>query len=76
MFDESSRLCHDFEFVYYRTRIFLIKHTCVLLFVCSFRCVALKEYMAIDLDKYHCPRCETMCGPSLSKLFQIFDKYL
>lgn len=32
-----------------------------------FRCVALKEYMTIDLDKYHCPRCEAMCGPSLSK---------
>ncbi|XP_020290653.1 lysine-specific demethylase phf2-like isoform X2 [Pseudomyrmex gracilis] len=31
-------------------------------------CVALKEYMAIDLDKYHCPRCETMCGPSLMKI--------
>lgn len=33
----------------------------------SFRCVALKEYMTTDLDKYHCPRCEAMCGPSLSK---------
>ncbi|XP_012221555.1 histone lysine demethylase PHF8-like isoform X3 [Linepithema humile] len=30
-------------------------------------CVALKEYMTIDLDKYHCPRCEAMCGPSLMK---------
>lgn len=38
----------------------------ILLFY-SFRCVALKEYMTTDLDKYHCPRCEAMCGPSLSK---------
>ncbi|XP_012280694.1 lysine-specific demethylase 7A isoform X2 [Orussus abietinus] len=30
-------------------------------------CVAVKEYMSIDLDKYHCPRCETACGPSLMK---------
>ncbi|XP_072747307.1 histone lysine demethylase PHF8 isoform X1 [Anoplolepis gracilipes] len=30
-------------------------------------CVALKEYMTTDLDKYHCPRCEAMCGPSLMK---------
>ena len=27
----------------------------------------MKEYMSIDLDKYHCPRCEAMCGPSLMK---------
>ncbi|XP_017883997.1 histone lysine demethylase PHF8-like isoform X3 [Ceratina calcarata] len=31
-------------------------------------CVSIKEYMSIDLDKYHCPRCETMCGPSLMKV--------
>ncbi|KAG7207012.1 hypothetical protein KM043_000902 [Ampulex compressa] len=31
-------------------------------------CVAVKEYMSIDLDKYHCPRCEAMCGPSLMKV--------
>nr|XP_012136428.1 PREDICTED: histone lysine demethylase PHF8-like isoform X5 [Megachile rotundata] len=24
--------------------------------------------MSIDLDKYHCPRCEAMCGPSLMKV--------
>ncbi|XP_060818110.1 histone lysine demethylase PHF8-like isoform X3 [Bombus pascuorum] len=30
-------------------------------------CVSVKEYMSIDLDKYHCPRCEAMCGPSLMK---------
>ncbi|XP_071643317.1 histone lysine demethylase PHF8 isoform X1 [Temnothorax longispinosus] len=31
-------------------------------------CVNLKEYVTIDLDKYHCPRCETTCGPSLMKV--------
>ncbi|XP_003701615.1 histone lysine demethylase PHF8 isoform X2 [Megachile rotundata] len=31
-------------------------------------CVSVKEYMSIDLDKYHCPRCEAMCGPSLMKV--------
>ncbi|EGI57244.1 PREDICTED: lysine-specific demethylase phf2-like isoform X1 [Acromyrmex echinatior] len=31
-------------------------------------CVNLKEYVTIDLDKYHCPRCEPMCGPSLLKI--------
>ncbi|KAI4489085.1 hypothetical protein M0804_004583 [Polistes exclamans] len=30
-------------------------------------CVALKEYMSIDLDKYHCPKCEPMHGPSIMK---------
>ncbi|XP_066588907.1 histone lysine demethylase PHF8-like isoform X2 [Prorops nasuta] len=30
-------------------------------------CVAIKEYMSVDLDKYHCPRCEAMCGPSVTK---------
>ncbi|XP_035721387.1 histone lysine demethylase PHF8-like isoform X2 [Vespa mandarinia] len=30
-------------------------------------CVTLKEYMSIDLDKYHCPKCETICGPSIMK---------
>ncbi|XP_031834180.1 histone lysine demethylase PHF8 isoform X2 [Nomia melanderi] len=31
-------------------------------------CVSVKEYMSIDLDKYHCTRCEAMCGPSLMKV--------
>ncbi|XP_011162407.1 histone lysine demethylase PHF8 isoform X2 [Solenopsis invicta] len=31
-------------------------------------CVDLKEYVTSDLDKYHCPRCETTCGPSLMKI--------
>ncbi|XP_011348145.2 histone lysine demethylase PHF8 isoform X2 [Ooceraea biroi] len=31
-------------------------------------CVNLKEYMTVDLDKYHCPQCEAMCGPSLMKV--------
>ncbi|XP_011876214.1 PREDICTED: lysine-specific demethylase phf2-like isoform X3 [Vollenhovia emeryi] len=31
-------------------------------------CVDLKEYVTVDLDKYHCPRCETTCGPSLMKV--------
>ncbi|XP_015594348.1 lysine-specific demethylase phf2 isoform X2 [Cephus cinctus] len=31
-------------------------------------CVAVKDYMSMDLDKYHCPRCETTCGPSLLKI--------
>ncbi|TGZ54531.1 Lysine-specific demethylase 7 [Temnothorax longispinosus] len=39
----------------------------VMLLFCS-RCVNLKEYVTIDLDKYHCPRCETTCGPSLMKV--------
>ncbi|KAI4489620.1 hypothetical protein M0802_010930 [Mischocyttarus mexicanus] len=30
-------------------------------------CVSLKEYMSIDLDKYHCPKCEPMCGTSIMK---------
>lgn len=44
---------------------------CHILLFCSFRCVALKEYMTTDLDKYHCPRCEAMCGPSLSKAIEL-----
>jgi hypothetical protein len=36
--------------------------------VCSFSsCVGLREYLASDLDKYHCPRCEPVYGPSLRK---------
>ncbi|XP_011630466.1 histone lysine demethylase PHF8-like isoform X1 [Pogonomyrmex barbatus] len=31
-------------------------------------CVDLKEYIIIDVDKYHCPRCEPTCGPSLMKV--------
>ncbi|XP_043283043.1 histone lysine demethylase PHF8-like isoform X2 [Venturia canescens] len=31
-------------------------------------CVAVKEYMSTDLDKYHCPECETTCGPSIMKV--------
>ncbi|XP_011308381.1 histone lysine demethylase PHF8 isoform X2 [Fopius arisanus] len=31
-------------------------------------CVAVKEYMSTDLDKYHCPRCESSHGPSHPKI--------
>lgn len=37
-----------------------------IVFVCQ-RCVGMKEYMAMDIDKYHCPTCETTCGASMSK---------
>ncbi|XP_033213508.1 lysine-specific demethylase phf2-like isoform X2 [Belonocnema kinseyi] len=30
-------------------------------------CLNVREYMAADLDKFHCPRCEVTCGPSLMK---------
>ncbi|XP_046405533.1 histone lysine demethylase PHF8-like isoform X2 [Ischnura elegans] len=30
-------------------------------------CIDLEEYMAVDLDKYHCPRCTPFCGPSVQK---------
>ncbi|XP_043479415.1 histone lysine demethylase PHF8-like isoform X1 [Leptopilina heterotoma] len=30
-------------------------------------CVNVREYMTIDLDKFHCPRCEATSGPSLMK---------
>jgi hypothetical protein len=36
--------------------------------VCSVSsCVGLREYLSSDLDKYHCPRCEPLYGPSLRK---------
>lgn len=57
-----SIMCYNCEFC----KILNVNNDYILLF-CSFRCVALKEYMTTDLDKYHCPRCEAMCGPSLSK---------
>ncbi|XP_032681112.1 lysine-specific demethylase 7A-like isoform X2 [Odontomachus brunneus] len=31
-------------------------------------CVGIKEYMAIEFDKYHCPRCQAMYGPSIMKV--------
>ncbi|XP_034949033.1 histone lysine demethylase PHF8-like isoform X2 [Chelonus insularis] len=31
-------------------------------------CVNVKEYMSIDLDKYHCPQCAEIHGPSLPKV--------
>ncbi|XP_063971927.1 histone lysine demethylase PHF8-like isoform X1 [Diachasmimorpha longicaudata] len=31
-------------------------------------CVSIKEYMSIDLDKYHCPRCDITHGPSRPKV--------
>ncbi|XP_044009795.1 histone lysine demethylase PHF8-like isoform X1 [Aphidius gifuensis] len=30
-------------------------------------CVSIKDYMSTDLDKYHCPRCESTSGPSQQK---------
>lgn len=32
--------------------------------------------MSIDLDKYHCPRCEAMCGPSISEYIEIIFFFL
>ncbi|XP_057324502.1 histone lysine demethylase PHF8-like isoform X1 [Microplitis mediator] len=31
-------------------------------------CIGIKEYAASELDKYHCPDCECIHGPSLAKL--------
>ncbi|XP_014478658.1 PREDICTED: lysine-specific demethylase 7A-like isoform X2 [Dinoponera quadriceps] len=31
-------------------------------------CVEVKEYLAIDFDKYHCPRCQVICGSSIMKV--------
>ncbi|KAK0095206.1 hypothetical protein PV326_008979 [Microctonus aethiopoides] len=31
-------------------------------------CIGVKEYMSMDLDKYHCPTCESISGPSISKV--------
>ncbi|XP_066997900.1 histone lysine demethylase PHF8 isoform X2 [Anabrus simplex] len=31
-------------------------------------CVGVQEYQSVDLDKYHCPRCEPAYGPSLFKM--------
>lgn len=44
-------------------------------FTCPFRCVAIKEYMSTDFDKYHCPRCEPISGPSISKLNNQLGKF-
>ncbi|XP_071439259.1 histone lysine demethylase PHF8-like [Hetaerina americana] len=30
-------------------------------------CIDLEEYVAVDLDKYHCPRCFPFCGSSILK---------
>ena len=30
-------------------------------------CVRLDELQAADVDKYHCPKCTPMCGPSIMK---------
>ncbi|XP_044740816.1 lysine-specific demethylase 7B-like [Chrysoperla carnea] len=30
-------------------------------------CVGIKEYRALDIDKYHCPRCQESYGPSIDK---------
>lgn len=37
-------------------------------FVCC-SCVGLKEYLVGDIDKYHCPRCVHLFGPSVCKYF-------
>jgi len=31
-------------------------------------CIKVDEVTASDIDKYHCPRCEPMCGPSIMKV--------
>ncbi len=31
------------------------------------RCVQLSRIGVLSIDKYHCPRCESMCGPSIQK---------
>ncbi|XP_044574433.1 lysine-specific demethylase PHF2-like [Cotesia glomerata] len=31
-------------------------------------CIGIKEYAATELDKFHCPECECVYGPSLPKL--------
>lgn len=31
------------------------------------RCVKLGRIGVLAVDKYHCPRCELMCGPSIMK---------
>ena len=31
------------------------------------RCVGVREYQAIDIDRFHCPRCEPYHGPSVLK---------
>ena len=31
------------------------------------RCVKLGRIGVLSVDKYHCPRCESMCGPSVMK---------
>merc|ERR1719354_393152 len=30
-------------------------------------CVRLDEIQAADVDKYHCPKCTPLCGPSIMK---------
>ncbi|KAK7085109.1 Lsd1/2 complex PHD finger containing protein Phf2 [Halocaridina rubra] len=31
------------------------------------RCVGVREYQAVDIDRFHCPRCEAFNGPSVLK---------
>ena len=31
-------------------------------------CFRLDELQAADIDKYHCPKCTPMCGPSIMKV--------
>ncbi|XP_063607384.1 lysine-specific demethylase phf2-like isoform X1 [Penaeus indicus] len=31
------------------------------------RCVGVREYQAVDIDRFHCPRCEVYNGPSVLK---------
>ncbi|KAK3856195.1 hypothetical protein Pcinc_037467 [Petrolisthes cinctipes] len=31
------------------------------------RCVGVREYQAVDIDRFHCPRCEAYNGPSVLK---------
>ncbi|XP_054280109.1 histone lysine demethylase PHF8-like [Macrosteles quadrilineatus] len=38
-------------------------------------CVNVREYVSIDLDKYHCPQCEVACGPSVFKKQYNFHRH-
>ena len=31
------------------------------------RCVKLGKIAVLTIDKYHCPKCEPLCGPSISR---------
>ena len=37
----------------------------------SHRCVGVREYQAVDIDRFHCPRCEAYNGPSVCMLLNL-----